>query len=123
MSGSILVIDQGTTSTRAIVFDARAQAIAAAQVEFPQIFPHPGWIEHNPEDLWNTTLATAREAIAKVGGIKGIAGIGITNQRETTLVWDRKTGKPIYNAIVWQDRRTADVCAQLAQAGHADLVS
>ena len=123
MTGHILVIDQGTTSTRAILFDQRARAIASAQMEFPQIYPHPGWIEHNPEDLWSTTLKTAREAIEKVGGAKSIAAIGITNQRETTLVWDRKSGQPIYNAIVWQDRRTADACAELDRAGHAELVS
>jgi len=123
MSGHILVIDQGTTSTRAIVFDERAHAVASAQVEFPQIYPHPGWIEHNPEDLWRTTLTTAREAIEKIGGPQKIAAIGITNQRETTLVWNRKTGQPIYNAIVWQDRRTADACAELARAGHAELVN
>src|SRR5208283_467621 len=100
MGGHILVIDQGTTSTRAIVFDERAQLRASAQMEFPQIYPHPGWIEHDPEDLWNTTLSTAREAMAKVGGPQTIAGIGIANQRETTIIWDRKSGKPIYNANV-----------------------
>jgi glycerol kinase len=122
MTGHILVIDQGTTSTRAIVFDERARAVASAQMEFPQIYPHPGWIEHDPEDIWGTTVQTARDAIAKFGDIKKIAAIGITNQRETTLIWDRKTGKPIYNAIVWQDRRTADACAELARQGAADLV-
>ncbi len=122
MGGHILVIDQGATSTRAIVFDERAQPVATTQMEFPQIYPHPGWIEHDPQDLWNTTLQTAREAVAKVGGPRTIAGIGIANQRETTIVWDRKTGKPIYNAIVWQDRRTADRCAELARNGHAALV-
>jgi len=122
MGGHVLVIDQGTTSTRAIVFDERAQLRASAQLEFPQIYPHPGWIEHDPEDLWNTTLSTAREAIAKVGGPQTIAGIGIANQRETTIVWDRKSGEPIYNAIVWQDRRTADRCAELARSGHAAFV-
>jgi glycerol kinase len=122
MAGHILVIDQGTTSTRAIAFDARARAVATAQREFPQIYPHPGWIEHDPEDLWRTTLETAREAIAAIGGPHNVAGVGIANQRETTLIWDRKTGEPIYNAIVWQDRRTADVCAELARAGCADLV-
>jgi glycerol kinase len=122
MAGHILVIDQGTTSTRAIVFDERARAVASAQQEFPQIYPHPGWIEHDPEDLWRTTLATAREAIAKIGGPQTIAAIGIANQRETTLVWDRKTGEPIYNAIVWQDRRTASACAELARAGHAETI-
>jgi len=122
MAGHILVIDQGTTSTRAIAFDARARAVATSQREFPQIYPHPGWIEHDPEDLWRTTLATTRETIAAIGGPRNVAAIGVTNQRETTLIWDRKTGEPIYNAIVWQDRRTADVCARLARAGHAKLV-
>ena len=119
----ILVIDQGTTSTRAVVFDERAQPRASAQTEFRQIYPHPGWIEHDPEDIWRTTLATVREAIANAGGAGAIAAIGIANQRETTLVWDRKSGAPIHNAIVWQDRRTADRCAELAAAGHAALVS
>jgi glycerol kinase len=122
MGGAILVIDQGTTSTRAIVFDERAQPLASAQMEFPQIYPHPRWIEHDPEDLWNTTLSTTREAIAKVGGPHTIAAIGIANQRETTIIWDRKTGEPIHNAIVWQDRRTADRCAELTRDGHAPLV-
>jgi glycerol kinase len=122
MGGHILVIDQGTTSTRAIVFDERARPLASAQMEFPQIYPRPGWIEHDPEDLWNTTLSTAREAIAKAGGPQSIAGIGVTNQRETTILWERKTGKPIHNAIVWQDRRTADRCAELARVGHTALI-
>ena len=122
MTGHILVIDQGTTSTRAIAFDERARAVASAQQEFPQVYPHPGWIEHDPEDLWRTTLETARETIAAIGGSQNVAAIGIANQRETTLIWDRKTGRPIYNAIVWQDRRTADACAQLTHAGHAGLV-
>jgi len=122
MAGHILVIDQGTTSTRAIAFDERARAVASTQQEFPQIYPHPGWIEHDPEDLWRTMLETARETIAAIAGPENVAAIGVTNQRETTLIWDRKTGKPIYNAIVWQDRRTADVCGQLARDGHADVV-
>ena len=123
MGGPILVIDQGTTSTRAIVFDERARPLASAQTEFRQIYPHPGWIEHDPEAIWRTTLATAREAIASAGRVGAIAAIGVANQRETTLVWDRKSGAPIYNAIVWQDRRTADRCAELAAAGHAAFVS
>jgi glycerol kinase len=124
MSTHILVIDQGTTSTRAIIFNADAAPVATAQQEFPQHYPYPGWIEHDPEDLWQTTLATVRGAIEKSGlAVADIAGIGITNQRETTVVWDRATGKPIYNAIVWQDRRTADVCAGLsAIAGNDALV-
>ena len=123
MSGYVLVIDQGTTSTRAIVFGPGGEPLSMAQQEFPQIYPHPGWIEHDPEDLWRTTVATAREAIERAGVAVGrIAGVEITNQRETTLVWDRKTGLPIYNAIVWQDRRTTGRCAELTAAGHEPLV-
>jgi glycerol kinase len=122
MGGNILVIDQGTTSTRAIVFDARAKPLASTQMEFPQIYPHPGWIEHDPEDLWRTTLTTARDAIATVGGVERITAIGIANQRETVLLWDRTTGQPIWNAIVWQDRRTARRCDELAKGGHGDFV-
>ena len=108
MSGHILAIDQGTTSSRAIVFDAQIRPVAIAQKEFAQHFPDDGWVEHAPEDLWQTTLHVCREALAKAAlAPKEIAGIGITNQRETTLVWDRRTGKPVYRAIVWQDRRTA----------------
>ena len=117
----ILALDQGTTSSRAIVFDANTRVAATSQQEFPQHFPQSGWVEHDPEDLWRTTLETAREAIAKVGGAGRIAAIGITNQRETTLVWDRRTGKAITNAIVWQDRRTAPFCARLKEAGHEAL--
>ncbi|MEJ2030989.1 MAG: glycerol kinase GlpK [Maritimibacter sp.] len=114
----ILAIDQGTTSTRAIVFDGAMKPAAIAQEEFPQHFPASGWVEHDPEDLWNTTLATMRAALGKAGlEAEAIAAIGITNQRETTLVWERDSGKPIYNAIVWQDRRTADFCAELRGEG------
>ncbi|QJU59124.1 glycerol kinase GlpK [Sphingomonas sp. AP4-R1] len=114
----ILAIDQGTTSTRSIIFDARAKRVATAQREFPQHYPEPGWVEHDPEDIWRDVLATAREAIetSKVGA-DAIAAIGITNQRETSVVWDRKTGEAIHNAIVWQDRRTAERCAQLKADG------
>ncbi|WP_036555329.1 glycerol kinase GlpK [Nisaea denitrificans] len=117
----ILALDQGTTSSRAIVFDANTRVAAVAQQEFPQHFPQSGWVEHDPEDLWRTTVETAREAIAKVGGAERIAAIGITNQRETTVVWDRRTGKAIANAIVWQDRRTAPLCTRLKEAGHEAL--
>ncbi len=114
----ILAIDQGTTSTRSIVFDAQARAVATAQVEFAQHYPAPGRVEHDPEGIWRDTLATARQAIAESGvGAKGIAGIGITNQRETVVVWDRATGAALHRAIVWQDRRTADVCAALKADG------
>jgi glycerol kinase len=110
----IVALDQGTTSTRAIVFDARLTPIATAQHEFRQIFPAPGWVEHDPEDIWQTSVATVREAMAKAGlAAKDVAGLGITNQRETALLWERDSGKPVHNAIVWQDRRTADRCAQL----------
>jgi glycerol kinase len=122
MSEFILAIDQGTTSTRSIVFD-RAQSIrGSAQAEFPQHFPASGWVEHDVEDIWQTTLSTAREAMTKAGaGADQIAGIGITNQRETTLIWDRRTGKPIHRAIVWQDRRTAETCARLRGEGAEPL--
>ncbi len=118
----ILAIDQGTTSSRAIIFDAEMTPIATAQEEFSQYFPQSGWVEHDPSDLWSTTAATCRAAIEKAGlGADDIAAIGITNQRETTLVWDRSTGQPIHNAIVWQDRRTAQVCRDLSE--HADTVT
>jgi glycerol kinase len=120
----VLVIDQGTTSTRAIIFDGQMAPVASAQEEFPQIFPQPGWVEHNPETLWATTLGTARAALAQAGlEARQIAGIGIANQRETTLVWERATGRPIFNAIVWQDRRTAGICEALEAAGHGEMVA
>ena len=124
MSSHILVIDQGTTSTRAIVFDAALKPVASAQEEFPQIFPRPGWVEHNPETLWATALGTARGALAEAGlEAADIAALGIANQRETSLIWERATGRPICNAIVWQDRRTAEACEALEAAGHADMVA
>ncbi len=115
----VLAIDQGTTSTRAIVFDATGRPVATAQKELPQIFPQPGWVEHDAEEIWSATVEVCRGALAKAK-LKpaDLAGIGITNQRETTVVWDRATGKPIHNAIVWQDRRTAERCAELKKAGH-----
>lgn len=114
----LLAIDQGTTSTRAIVFDADLTPVASAQEEFPQHYPMPGWVEHDPEDLWATTLRTVRDALARAGlKAKDIAGIGLTNQRETTILWDRRSGRPIHRAIVWQDRRTAPRCAGLAAQG------
>ena len=120
----VLAIDQGTTSTRAIVFDATGRPVATAQKELPQIFPQPGWVEHDPEEIWSATVEVCRGALAKAK-LKpaDLAGIGITNQRETTVVWDRATGKPIYNAIVWQDRRTAERCAELKSAGHEKAVT
>ena len=114
----ILVIDQGTTSTRAIVFGLNGEPVASAQAEFPQIYPRPGWVEHDPESLWETTLSTAREALKRARReAKDLAAIGIANQRETALVWERATGRPIMNAIVWQDRRTAGLCATLKAEG------
>lgn len=125
MSDYLLAIDQGTTSSRAIIFSASGGALASAQQEFAQHFPRDGWVEHAAEDLWNSTLAVCREALAKAGRRAGeVRAIGITNQRETTLVWDAATGEAIYPAIVWQDRRTADFCAELKAAGHeADVAA
>jgi len=114
MTGHVLAIDQGTTSTRAIVFRADCTIAAIARQKFLQHFPQSGWVEHDPEDLWRTTLATCRETVATAGlAARDIAAIGIANQRETTLVWDRATGKPIHNAMMWQDRCTAGMCRQL----------
>lgn len=120
---AILAIDQGTTSSRAIVFSRKGQVIALAQQEFAQIYPKPGWVEHDPEVIWATVIATARKALkeAKAKGWK-IACLGITNQRETAIIWDRKTGDPIHNAIVWQDRRTAKTCQQLTADGHEGVI-
>jgi glycerol kinase len=117
---TILSIDQGTTSSRAMVFDATGKALATAQKEFAQHYPHDGWVEHDAEEIWSTTLDVCRQASAV--DAKSIAAIGITNQRETTIVWDRGTGKALYRAIVWQDRRTAGHCDALRAAGHEDLV-
>lgn len=124
MPTHILAIDQGTTSSRAILFDQNCHVVAMAQQEFTQHFPDSGWVEHDPEDIWNTTLATCHEAMS-TGGVQAssIAAIGITNQRETTVVWDRETGKAIYPAIVWQDRRTSDHCARLKDDGNESAVS
>jgi len=114
----LLALDQGTSSSRAVVFDRDGQVRAMAQREFRQIFPQPGWVEHDPLEIWDTQLATAREALAKAGLQAGsIAAIGITNQRETTVVWDRRTGEPVHPAIVWQDRRTEPLCAKLREQG------
>lgn len=118
----VLAIDQGTTSTRAILFDEGLNVVATAQEEFRQIFPMSGWVEHDPNDLWGTTAGTCREVIERANiDANKIASIGITNQRETTIVWDKETGTPIHNAIVWQDRRTADFCKELRDAGHSEM--
>lgn len=119
MTKYILAFDQGTTSSRSIIFNRDGDMLTVAQKEFTQIFPQPGWVEHDADEIWSSQVGVANEALARIG-IKAsdIAAIGITNQRETTIVWDRKTGKPIYNAIVWQDRRTAADCDQLKAAGY-----
>jgi glycerol kinase len=120
----ILAIDQGTTSSRAIVFRADISIASVAQREFPQHFPASGWVEHEPEDIWTSTIAVCREALKKADlAANDIAAIGITNQRETTVVWDRATGKAVHRAIVWQDRRTADICAKLKSDGHEPVIT
>jgi glycerol kinase len=119
----ILSLDQGTTSSRAIVFDHDGAILAVGQMEFQQRFPKPGWVEHDPGEIWATQVAVAIEALARAHlRPRDIAAIGITNQRETTVVWDRETGEPVYNAIVWQDRRTADFCERLKRDGHEELI-
>src|SRR5215469_12190225 len=124
MSGVILTIDQGTTSTRAILFDSTPKILSVSQRELTQHYPHPGWVEHDPEEIWNATLSVCREALARAGvPATAVAAIGITNQRETTLVWDRATGEPIYRAIVWQDRRTSQHCEALRRDGAEPLVT
>ncbi len=121
---ALIAIDQGTTSTRAIAFDAALKPLGLAQHELHQIYPSPSLVEHDPEAIWTATVACVREAIAKAGlEPRDVAGIGITNQRETTVIWERSTGKPIHNAIVWQDRRTADLCSLLRESGHEDEIT
>src|ERR1700754_3435035 len=116
----ILAIDQGTTSTRAILFDADARPVAQHAIELRQIYPANGWVEHDAEEIWQATLACCRSVLK---GAKDVAAIGITNQRETSVVWDRATGVPIHNAIVWQDRRTADRCRELKAQGWEEKVA
>lgn len=118
----ILALDQGTTSSRAIIFDPEGTIVGMAQQEFPQIYPQPGWVEHNPNDIWQSQLSVANQALQQCGLLcQDIKAVGITNQRETTVMWDRTTGQPVYNAIVWQDRRTAGECDRLRSAGYAHL--
>ncbi len=123
MGSYILSIDQGTTSSRAIVFDRNGKMVSTAQKEFRQYYPKPGWVEHDPKEIWSSQASVVTEAISKIG-ISGsdISGIGITNQRETTILWDRETGEPVYNAIVWQDRRTSGYCEQMKKMGLAEIV-
>ncbi|OHY99524.1 glycerol kinase GlpK [Salinicola sp. MIT1003] len=119
----VLAIDQGTTSSRAMLFDHNGQIAGVAQREFEQIFPRPGWVEHNPRDIMTSVLTTLTEVINNTQvDVSEIAGIGITNQRETTVIWDKHTGQPVYNAIVWQSRHSAEICDQLREAGHADMI-
>src|SRR5450759_5637118 len=119
----ILALDQGTTSSRAIVFDHDGAIKAVAQKEFTQIFPTAGWVEHDPQEIWASQIGVAVEALERAQvRPKDLAAIGITNQRETTIVWDRETGEPVHNAIVWQDRRTADFCERLRSEGHGPLI-
>src|SRR5690606_32323309 len=119
----ILSLDQGTTSSRAIIFNHQGEIVSIAQKEFTQFYPKSGWVEHDPREIWSSQIAVIAEALVKAE-VKSvdIAAIGITNQRETTIVWDRETGKPIYNAIVWQDRRTAPYCDELKEQGYEELI-
>jgi glycerol kinase len=124
MARHILVIDQGTTSTRCMLFDEAVAPVATAQQALAQIYPRPGWVEHDPDAIWRSVVATGRQVLADAGlGARDIAALGIANQRETVVVWDRRSGRPIHNAIVWQDRRTASVCERLDKAGHGPLVA
>ncbi|HFD39205.1 MAG TPA: glycerol kinase, partial [Anaerolineae bacterium] len=123
MSDYILALDQGTTSSRAILFDHAGRIVGTAQQEFPQIYPQPGWVEHDPEAIWQSQLETARQVLAQSGvPADRVAAIGITNQRETTVVWDRETGEPLHNAIVWQCRRTAPLCDRLRAEGWSEPI-
>ena len=124
MNTYVLAIDQGTTSSRAIVFDESLAIVSVAQQEFRQIFPQSGWVEHDPEEIWSSTRDTIKAAVDKAGiALTDIGAIGITNQRETTIIWDRETGKPVYNAIVWQDRRTSNYCSALSAGGHEAAIT
>src|SRR5512132_275438 len=119
---AVLALDQGTTSSRAIVFDRAGAVMASVQQEFRQIYPRPGWVEHDPEEIWRTQRDVAAEALRRAGiGVSDVAALGIANQRETTVLWERSTGTPVAPAIVWQDRRTASRCDALRQAGHEAL--
>ncbi|MCR4672136.1 MAG: glycerol kinase GlpK [Lachnospiraceae bacterium] len=123
MEKYVIALDQGTTSSRCILFDHEGNTVSSAQEEFPQIFPNPGWVEHDPEIIWDTTIRMMKKAMEKAGAApEDIAGIGITNQRETTVVWDRNTGKPVFNAIVWQCRRTSPVVEELKANGYSDYI-
>ena len=119
----IMALDQGTTSSRCILFDKSGKICSMAQREFEQIYPNPGWVEHNPMEIWSSQLGVVTEALAKIGAdAEEIAALGITNQRETTIVWNRRTGEPVYNAIVWQCHRTAGMVEQLVEEGFGDII-
>ena len=123
MSKFIMALDAGTTSNRAILFDHDGKIVSVAQREFTQIYPQPGWVEHDANEIWSSMLGVAVETMAKAGvAAEDVAGIGITNQRETTIVWDKETGEPVYNAIVWQCRRTAEYCDSLKEKGLEDKI-
>ncbi|HTM61325.1 MAG TPA: FGGY family carbohydrate kinase, partial [Burkholderiales bacterium] len=120
----VLALDQGTTSSRAILFDEHGTPVSVSQREFRQIYPQPGWVEHDPKEIIATQRETAREAVRQANvSLKDVMGVGITNQRETTIIWDRQSGEPIHNAIVWQDRRTAPLCAELKAVGAESLIT
>ncbi len=124
MNKYILSIDQGTTSSRAIIFDHEGNIVNSSQREFSQLYPKPGWVEHNPDEIWGTTIGVIANVLGGVSNIQPeqISAIGITNQRETTIIWDAKTGEPVYNAIVWQDRRTSSICDGLREKGYEELI-
>ena len=123
MKKLIISIDQGTTSSRVILFNTKGKVEFVSQYEFKQYFPKNGWVEHNPNEIWSTTLKALKNVINKANKIKGhITSIGITNQRETTILWNKKTGKPIYNAIVWQDNRTSEFCKTLIREGKEEII-
>ena len=123
MNQYVMALDAGTTSSRCILFDHKGNICSVSQREFEQIYPHPGWVEHNPMDIWSSQIGVAAEAMGKIGaGPDNIAAIGITNQRETTIVWEKSTGRPVYNAIVWQCRRTADMVEELVRDGFGDYI-
>ena len=123
MAKYVMALDAGTTSNRCILFNERGEICSVAQKEFTQYFPKPGWVEHDADEIWSTQLGVAVEAMSKIGATaEDIAAIGITNQRETVIVWDKNTGEPIYHAIVWQSRQTSEICKQLAEDGREDMI-
>ena len=123
MKNYVLAIDQGTTSSRAIIFNKQSEIVSKAQMEFSQITPQPGWVEHNPDEIWETVYEVIKEALFKSGlQLRDISAIGITNQRETTIIWDKFTGRPIYNAVVWQSRQSKDICEKWIEKGYKEKI-